>query len=946
MKKLFTCFYLFTLIYPLTGQITQNLLAEWEVSNGNHEHTGRDELSLSIKDAENSVFVAASVERDSSFADIFIQKISATGAPLWQFKYSSGLELDYDRPVKMLTAPNNDLYILGRTTYATNQGIGYILKLDAGGGLEWVLNMADETIAHHFYNFFDAYLDENGLLQVTYTCRADDLSTNPIFFSPAPTFFMTVDPAGSVIHSFQKTGIGQPTQSFAYGVNEYSDPAGNFVFIMRDEEIFNKYYLRKIHPVTGADTILPVSEALLSEAEKETLHYIDWEFIKLNDQGDIFAASNSAFGPVDKFFFARLNADGVVQYAWGSSAFVPFAGFQDFFPLDTSVVLTGLYGPDFQYSTFLWNISDSGQMLDSKTLSYNGDLIPQRLIPQDSFFFMHAISQAGHNAYVYKLADNLDIFWTHRLNTPAGYDLGGIDVLETDSQHVVATGTLGAKKHANSLFVSEKDIFVEQFTPGNPGYDWQFVYTDEGTSYVQTIRHAVLKNGNIAVVTAEKAGPEASFSGGSTAAPSYYYIYQYDPAGNFLTKTQSPVQVNIFHYYDIVQSDGAGNMYVPCLRDFNSNMILKVNEQGIPVDSVVVSGGIGRFMVSDDGRVCVVSDVITLTDANFGVAQTFPLDGYATHIFQIPGQEDIYLVGVNNDSVMYQVAPHITLYKNGQFYWRYTLPTPVFQSEYVIYTTNDPVTGRIYLESYSATENSNRLHLINLNGANQFVTPFGDTFAGTFHFIGNDKFYQYRQGRLILFDTLLNVLLEHELPASAYAVSVKGDFLYAFETGSVNIFDKDGNYRFKFFHPELTFNDSDNLLSSNRELYITRTQGNRFASGNPFNFGWQWHRGVLKKFDLAPLLSATESAGISSNPVISCYPNPVSSTLYVKIPEAFQGRNAQINVMDMKGILLHSIQVQRAPSIVAIECAKMPAGTYALQLLGKNGVQSQLFQKY
>ncbi|MBV6443189.1 MAG: hypothetical protein EPGJADBJ_04918 [Saprospiraceae bacterium] len=55
--------------------------------------------------------------------------MSPGGEQIWTFHFSSGLVFDYDFPVKILIAPNNDIYLLGSAVYYTSEGAGYILKI-------------------------------------------------------------------------------------------------------------------------------------------------------------------------------------------------------------------------------------------------------------------------------------------------------------------------------------------------------------------------------------------------------------------------------------------------------------------------------------------------------------------------------------------------------------------------------------------------------------------------------------------------------------------------------------------------------------------------------------------------------------------------------------------------------------------------------------------------
>lgn len=936
LSSLFFCF--FASISLLSAQIVQNLTPEWETSQGNHDHTSRDQLHFSTKDNENNIILVSSVERDSTFSDIFIQKVSMGGAEIWQLRYSSGLGTDYDLPKKVMIASNNDMYILCSAFHLVSDGYGYILKIDSNGVLQWVKEMSQETVAHDFFNFFDAYLDEAEQLKVTYSCRSDFLNT-------PPTYFMTINAAGVVTNKFQKTGIAQPIFGIAYGISEFQDTSGNFAFILRDVNSFHKYYLRRIHPETGADEILVVSDQLLPPEEKTNMQYIDWEFIKQSDNGDIFVGTNyNPFDPIFAFYLLRMNTHGVVQYIKGSQTHAEFASFQDFFPIDSTVIITGLFTNSSQYNTFVWKLDSEGVRTQDITLSQNGTLIPQRLIAADSTFYVHAINAVGHNAHVFKLTRDLEQIWTHTLDTPAGFDLAGSGILLSGPDTIVACGTLRAMKHDNSLYFSEEDVFVEQFTQGTGAVNWQLMHNDVGTTYVLTSRHAVDDAGNILVVTAEKTGPEAGLSGGSTFAPSKYYLYKYNPAGDLLWTRNIPHQINTDYFYKIANTDQAGNIYLPCFRDGTTHLLVKVSGDGSQMDSLAIQGGIGKFLVSNNNEVHIISNGISIVDADFSDVQIHPIEGFSNHIFQLPGSDDTYVFAINNDSVTWQVAPRISLYKNGVLVWKYTLPSQMFHSVYIVHSANNPQTGLLYFESYDATVNMLRLHRINLDGSNPVSVPLESPYNGEMHCLNNGNFYLYTPDKLFLYDANLTPVIEHPLTSISYAMYTSGAYLYAFENGSVNIFDSVGNYKAKLFHPEFEYSYRQNAVYDNSSIYTIGSQGGTLGGG--YNFGWRWYRSLLKKFDIDLIITGLEQPETDADDPITCFPNPVSQILYVSVPGDFLHQEVQLNIIDLHGRVLKSMDTQHCPPSVGLDCSALVAGQYVLQCVARGGVRALSFQKY
>ena len=85
---------LFFIILNVNGQTNNLIDPVWSISFGNKEHTSRDELFKMIFDKDSNLIVIGSVERDSSFCDVLVQKYSRKGDKLWQHRFTSGKYLD------------------------------------------------------------------------------------------------------------------------------------------------------------------------------------------------------------------------------------------------------------------------------------------------------------------------------------------------------------------------------------------------------------------------------------------------------------------------------------------------------------------------------------------------------------------------------------------------------------------------------------------------------------------------------------------------------------------------------------------------------------------------------------------------------------------------------------------------------------------------------------
>ena len=186
------------------------------------------------------------------------------------------------------------------------------------------------------------------------------------------------------------------------------------------------------------------------------------------------------------------------------------------------------------------------------------------------------------------------------------------------------------------------------------------------------------------------------------------------------------------------------------------------------------------------------------------------------------------------------------------------------------------------------------------------------------------------------------------MPAAGYVFSIVDKYLYAFEFGSVNVFDQEGAYQAKFLSPDITSFVQQSVVSTDHQLYTANPQGKAFFtfSGQGYNFGWRWFRSVLKKFDLHTYLSDLQHPHLKTDNVLSGLPNPVSDLLHVSIPEAFQYKDLQINIMDLTGRRVKSIKLPASPPVAVIDCGALLPGQYVLQCVSKERSSAWLFQKY
>ena len=93
------CFFCYcSIVY---GQQNQLVSPSWIHTFGDHLFTGRDELADLKRDGEGNIFGFLRTERDSTASDVALLKLNAAGILQWEYRFSSGLNNDYDLPLFM-----------------------------------------------------------------------------------------------------------------------------------------------------------------------------------------------------------------------------------------------------------------------------------------------------------------------------------------------------------------------------------------------------------------------------------------------------------------------------------------------------------------------------------------------------------------------------------------------------------------------------------------------------------------------------------------------------------------------------------------------------------------------------------------------------------------------------------------------------------------------------
>ena len=127
-----------TLILLLFSQICLNqelLTPEKTISFGLNSQTNRDEAFFTKIDSQKNIILVGTTERDSTFTDILITKLSLNYDQIWQKRVSVPTNLSYDLPLKLLIDNEDNIFVVGRSSFneSFSNGLLFIAKYDKNG---------------------------------------------------------------------------------------------------------------------------------------------------------------------------------------------------------------------------------------------------------------------------------------------------------------------------------------------------------------------------------------------------------------------------------------------------------------------------------------------------------------------------------------------------------------------------------------------------------------------------------------------------------------------------------------------------------------------------------------------------------------------------------------------------------------------------------------------
>ncbi|MBK6938497.1 MAG: T9SS type A sorting domain-containing protein [Chitinophagaceae bacterium] len=101
--------------------------------------------------------------------------------------------------------------------------------------------------------------------------------------------------------------------------------------------------------------------------------------------------------------------------------------------------------------------------------------------------------------------------------------------------------------------------------------------------------------------------------------------------------------------------------------------------------------------------------------------------------------------------------------------------------------------------------------------------------------------------------------------------------------------------------------------------------------------GINYYRVRIENTDGSISYSEVKIVKFEAKGIVTVFPNPASDKVNIQLPDNWQGRAVQIEVISPLGQVIQSVSVQRASQIETIKIDHLPAGLYYLRIAGQNG---------
>lgn len=869
----------------------QSLEPNWSVSFGNKEHTSRDDLFKVTFDKDSNLIVIGSIERDSSFCDILVQKYTRRGVKLWENRFSSGKSVDYDHPVEIGVDNKNNIIILA--SFATNLNIpgstldecikgGLILyKLDKNGVHLWKTEIPDFDLDWTYVSRYHFFLAEDNSVSLFLFFNHHGVKDFPIYI---------IDEEGKI----SKTNlVSNKNPGRALGVPKLiSASSKGAKFILNQEQDKHNYWISEIN---GTNQTLHVIDS--AEIENSKFWKRPGDAYISDKYGNFYIYGNSPDYPEYMFYIFKIATNGKVYkrfFPTGSQK----AGVENICISDSIIYMIGrqIDTSEVNY-TFIMKLDSSLRTLDSVNLTNLPHFVPQNIVENGNSFYAVLDNLNSDRSIVLELDKTLCQTGQFTLNNPIGWSFKCSNLIK-DNKQLFLGGTLRRPKFQGAAYLSENDFYIETFSLTNKITQWSKTITDKGTSRVIDATVYSAKNNTVYVMEQESMGPE-NYS--SKQAVKMFFLLKYDSLGNKLW--QVPMDYSILN--SLVAIDSHNNFYTLGQKD-SKWYLLGITDNG-EKKYVFQIESLPRFLYVDrNDRVFVdvsesdVSNQYLLEfDKNWGVRKN-ELKGRIIQMFELPKNDSIYYYTYDPGDWGGSKIKDIRLYVNHKLRWI----RPVnMSSPYDGYKSSgyNKKTGCLYFASSWGRVDK---YIQKLTLDNQYsYTTLDNTRDGFLQLkvlsnnnllINNEWYWE-----LIMED------LSHKSSKTldfAGNIAIVNNYEFLIGEGRIMVFDNNFEKLGEMYHPTFVRFYTSSSVSDNYNLYQTKIFGQSLPiSWTPYMFGYRTYLGGLSQFQLKSKFNL--GGNVTSNPNFSITNNVINFGYPVPPPPAQPTEKEELTIGSIKHYL-------------------------------------------
>lgn len=932
-------FTFFLTLLKTEAQVPIPVVPIWEQSFGNREHTNRDELIQMEKDASGNLILLGFVERDSTFSDVSLQKISPEGNLLWDYRFDSQNEKDYDEPIKMAIDGDGAITVLGLSkgivTYFTAQkSNGFLFKVSSEGILQWQLSF--DTLGlfpQHDAGFnCDGYADSSGNFIVCYsTYQEFDLSL---------TYFIKISPEGAILQSFIKDGIAKGVGGGLGAIGQVIDSTGNFVFLDFNETLYPKHSIRTINPENGTDQINQLNLDNLPFQDSLAYAYLSWEQIWVDEYQTLYTGNNLAppLGP--SFYLSKVTPNGTVKYILSVKDSINIY-FNALEPWRGYAYATGSYIPKNSTNrvAFIWKINDEG-IIEVKTIQ----TLPHHCVPRfldivDGKVYWSTEDVVTGEATLKELsALDLTVNWEYNLHKPSDFILTGSNLVRLPNGKSAYAGTLRKEKQPGSSYLSEEDFYVETFDPTSNELFAQYRMSELGTTNVESNAFSIDPTGNLYTRATEVDGPEYY---ANQLAPRKYYYRKFSPNGELVWEKESDHQAYYHYGIQAFYFDYQGNAYSLEYGDQSGYLLVKISPDGEFLGSYAIPGFWNLF-IDRQNRLHLTYGI-----GNDDVAITLVLDnnfqqlssGYQglvpVRMFQLPADNAVYYY-MEDRAGWGESTVRMILFKDGQQMWEkvFTFTSPGYQhfaSHDIDATSGTLISSSIWRNNAGFFEFAFHRFTIDNNYSTQLVPTTDNIYPSIGAYLSNGSTYLVYPTKLELYGPgfeLLQTIPISDTPSGGHFFKLNNT-LFRARMGTLDGYNGDGQPDFNLTHPSFYFDPARMAINPDKQLITSDIFGDWIGIG--YDFGWRWYRSRIQAFDLSDWVTSPIIEPSEKRTSFNCSPNPVSGLLHVDLRQ-MQGNELQLSLFNHLGnIIATQVFKSGIPAETNLDLSSIPEGSYFLE---------------